>query len=397
MSAPRRISILGATGSVGLATLDLVSRAPEGAYRIIALTANRNAADLAKLARRHGAQFAAVADPAAGAALEEALSGSGVRCGAGPEAIIEAAAMDAGWVMAAIVGAAGLRPAMAAIETGAVIALANKECLVCAGDLFMQAAGRRGAAVLPVDSEHNAVFQALNAGQKGHVRRIVLTASGGPFLNWPLERMRLARVEDALAHPVWSMGDKISIDSATMMNKGLEVIEACRLFDLSPAQVDVVVHPQSIIHGMVEYQDGSLIAQMGSPDMRIPIAAALAWPERMPTPAARLDLAAVGRLDFMAPDPERFPALDLARAALEAGEGATAALNAANEVAVEAFLNERIGLLDICAAVADALETAEAEETLPKRFSGFDQVFDVDARARRLAMAAIARRESQRG
>lgn len=385
MSAARRISVLGATGSVGLATLDLIRRAPRGQYGIVALTANSNAAALANLAREFRPEIAVVADPGAGQQLAAALEGTGIAWACGRGALIEAAGMDADWVMAAIVGSAGLMATAAALRDGATLAIANKECLVCAGTLFMQTARARGATVLPVDSEHNAIFQAMRAEHAAHVVRIILTASGGPFRDWPMERMATVSRADALAHPVWEMGEKISIDSATMMNKGLEVIEACRLFDLAPDQVDVVVHPQSIVHGLVEYADGSVLAQLGSPDMRIPIASALAWPQRMETPAERLDLARLSRLDFEAPAPDRFPALRVAREALEHGEGATAALNAANEAAVAAFLAGRIGFLDIVRTVSDVLSAMDRRETLPKRFSAFDEALDVDARARSVA------------
>ncbi|MEE2567533.1 1-deoxy-D-xylulose-5-phosphate reductoisomerase [Hyphobacterium marinum] len=391
MSAPRRISVLGATGSVGLATLDLVRRAPQGTFEIVALTAHRNVEGLADLAREFSPEIAVAADPQCGSALSDALAGTSVRTACGPDALIEAAGMDADWVMAAIVGSAGLMASAAALRPGAALAIANKECLVCSGDLFMQTARARGATVLPVDSEHNAIFQALRDEHRGHVSRITLTASGGPFRDWPADRMAGVTRRDALAHPVWEMGEKISIDSATMMNKGLEVIEACRLFDLAPAKVDVVVHPQSIVHGLVEYGDGSVLAQLGTPDMRIPIASTLAWPERMETPAERLDLARLSRLDFETPDPERFPALRVAREALEHGEGATAALNAANEVAVAAFLAGRTGFLDIVRTVEDVLSAMDRRETLPKRFSAFDEALDIDARARRVADEMIGR------
>lgn len=378
----RLISILGATGSVGTATLDLIGRAPEGRYQLVALTAHSNVAALADLARQFRPEIAVVADAAKGAELSAALSGTGIETAAGAEALIEAAARPVDWTMGAIVGAAGLEPAAAALQSGASLALANKECLVCAGEYFIDLAKQRGATILPVDSEHNAIFQSIYPGQDKFIRKITLTASGGPFRDWPMEKMKSVSREDALAHPVWSMGDKISIDSATLMNKGLEVIEACRLFALPPEQVDVVVHRQSVIHGLVEYIDGSVLAQLGSPDMRIPIASALSWPERIDTPAERLDLARIGQLDFEAPDDNRFPALRIAREALLAGEGATAALNAANEVAVAAFLDRRIGFLDIPLLVEDCLEQLDKQQHLPQRFNGLAAALHVDALAR---------------
>ena len=384
----RRISILGATGSVGTATLDLISRAEPGRFDVVALTAHSNVAALADLARTYRPDIAVIGDVAYASALEAALAGTGIETAAGPEALIDAAARPVDYTMAAIVGSAGLRPAAAALQSGSILALANKECLVCAGDFFMDLARQRGARILPVDSEHNAIFQAIYPGHDKHIRRIILTASGGPFRDWPVEKMKGVSRADALAHPVWSMGDKISIDSATLMNKGLEVIEACRLFGLPSEQVDIVVHRQSVIHGLVEYIDGSVLAQLGSPDMRIPIASTLAWPERMETPAQPLDLAALSRLDFEAPDESRFPALRIARDALLAGEGATACLNAANEVAVGAFLGDQIGFLDIPGLVADCLDTMGRNAMLPKRFSGIEDALEVD----RLARDIVARR-----
>lgn len=384
----RRISILGATGSVGSATLDLISRAPPGTFDIVALTANANVAALAEIARIHRPEIAVIGDERLAGELADALSGTGIETAAGPDALIEAASRPVDYTMAAIVGAAGLRPTAAALQSGSILALANKECLVCAGDYFMDLAAERGARILPVDSEHNAIFQAIYPGHDKHIRRIILTASGGPFRDWPKERMAGVSRADALAHPVWSMGDKISIDSATLMNKGLEVIEACRLFRLPPEQVDVVVHRQSVIHGLVEYIDGSVLAQLGSPDMRIPIASTLAWPGRMETPAKPLDLATLARLDFEAPDENRFPALRIAREALLAGEGATSCLNAANEIAVGAFLAGRIGFLDISGLVSDCLEAMDCQSMLPKRFAGIDDALDVD----RLARDIVSRR-----
>jgi 1-deoxy-D-xylulose-5-phosphate reductoisomerase len=386
----RRISILGATGSVGSATLDLVERADEGTFEIVALTANRNVEALAAIARKHRPQIAVIGDAGAGAALAEALAGSGIETAAGPEALIEAAARPVDWTMAAIVGSAGLEPTAAALQKGAAVALANKECLVCAGEYFIDLAAKRGAAILPVDSEHNAIFQSIYPGHDRFIRSITLTASGGPFRDWPREKMTSVTREDALAHPVWSMGDKISIDSATLMNKGLEVIEACRLFSLPSRQVEVVIHRQSVIHGLVEYIDGSVLAQLGSPDMRIPIASALSWPDRIETPAEGLDLARIGQLDFEPPDDTRFPALRIARNALEAGEGATAALNAANEIAVAAFLNGQVGFLDIARLVSDCLDALDRDLALPKRFGDIAEALQVDKRARDWTRAALS-------
>jgi 1-deoxy-D-xylulose-5-phosphate reductoisomerase len=386
----RSITILGATGSVGLATLDLIGAAPEGTYTLTALTANTRAAELAGLALRWRPRFTALADPAQASVLGAALAGSGLAWGAGPQAVAEAAAMDSDWTMAAIVGAAGLAPTLAAVERGKLVALANKEALVCAGSLFMDCARRSGAVILPVDSEHNAIFQALGGADARKVRRIILTASGGPFRKVSREVMARASVRDAVSHPVWSMGAKISVDSATMMNKGLEVIEACHLFSLPPEKVDVIVHPESIVHGLVEHIDGGLLAQMGSPDMRTPIAHALGWPQRLETAVSRLDLPTLGRLTFEAPDPERFPALDLARAAFNAGGSSPVILNAANEVAVDAFLNGHVGFLDIAAIVADSLDRGEG--AVRGQVNDFEAVYAVDAAARELAASLVEAR-----
>src|SRR5580704_3648417 len=350
------ITLLGATGSVGTSTIDLV-RMQRDRFRVEAVTAQRNAVALARLALDLGAKFAVVAEPGCYGELKDALAGTGIEAAAGADAIVEAAQRPADWVMAAITGAAGLRATMAALERGATVALANKECLVCAGTLFMQRAAATGAIVLPVDSEHNAIFQALSAGQRGDVSRIILTASGGPFRTASLAEMRTATVQQALRHPNWSMGAKVTIDSATMMNKGLELIEAHHLFGFASDQIDIVVHPQSIVHGIVEYRDGSMIAQLGPPDMRVPIANCLAWPERM-AGAARLDLAQMATLTFEPPDPKRFPALSLARAALAAGNGAPTVLNAANEIAVQAFIDGGLGFAGIAALVEVTMERA---------------------------------------
>jgi len=375
----KTITVLGATGSVGTSTLDLIERSPD-AFRVVALTANSDVERLASAALRTRARRAVVADESRLPALRDAVAGSGIEAAGGDAAVAEAAAMGADVTVAAIVGCAGLRPAMAAVEQGGTLALANKEALVSAGDVMNAAVQRSGATLLPVDSEHSAIFQCLDARLAGRVSRIVLTASGGPFRDRSLEDMRAITPAQAVAHPNWSMGAKISVDSATMMNKGLELIEAYHLFPVASEQIEIVVHRQSVIHSMVEYVDGSVLAQLGTPDMRTPIAYALAWPDRMATPGERLDLVRVGRLDFEAPDEERFPALRLAREALEAGGARPAILNAANEVAVDAFLKGRIGYLEIAAIVADTLERFD-----PPAPSSLDAVLDVDREARALA------------
>ena len=372
----RSISIFGATGSVGLSTLDLV-RQHRDAYRVVALTANGNAADLAALAKEFDAEIAVVADEAAYPALKDALAGTNIKAAAGPVALVEAARMGADWTMAAIVGCAGLPPTMAAIEAGKTVALANKEALVSAGELMMAAVARSGATLLPVDSEHNAIFQCLAGGNISQVRKITLTASGGPFRTYTLDQMRAVTPAQAVAHPNWDMGAKISVDSATMMNKGLELIEAHHLFPIGLDNIDVLVHPQSVIHSMVEYHDRSTLAQMGSPDMRIPIASALAWPDRIETNCQPLDLATIGRLDFEAPDLDRFPALKLARTAIQEGGAKPAILNAANEIAVAAFLAGRIGFLDIADMVSSTLDGYS-----PNAPHSLDHLFSVDAAAR---------------
>ena len=375
----KTITILGATGSVGSSTLDLVEREPER-FQVLALTANCDADKLAKAAIRTNAKRAVVADESCLGDLRAALAGTGIEATGGRTALLEAAAMGADWTMAAIVGCAGLEPVMAAVAKGGTVVLANKEPLVSAGDVVLAAAAKHGATLLPADSEHNAIFQCFDPARVERVRRIILTASGGPFRDWPTEKMRAVTVEQAVAHPNWSMGAKISVDSATMMNKGLELIEAARLFPVAHDRIEIILHRQSVIHSMVEYVDGSVLAQLGPPDMRTPIAHCLAWPDRMETPMAPLDLVAIGRLDFEAPDPVRFPALALARRALDAGGARPAILNAANEVAVAAFLARRIGFLEIAAIVADTLDRYDppAPETL-------DDVLLVDAETRKLA------------
>lgn len=379
----RTVTVLGVTGSVGMSTVDLLKRG-NGKYRVEAVTANKNAADLAKIARELNARFAVVADPSAYGELKDALSGTGIQAASGEAALIEAAERPADWVMAAVSGSVGLKPTLAAAKRGATVALANKECLVCAGGLFMRTVAAYGATLLPVDSEHNAIFQALTAGPREDVSRIVITASGGPFRTWTREQMRAAKLEQALKHPNWSMGPKITIDSATMFNKVLELVEAHHLFAIEPAKLAVLVHPQSIIHGMVEYRDGSVVAQLGSPDMRIPIAHCLAWPTRIDGPAAKLDLAAIGSLTFEAPDPERFPALELGRRALEVGGAAPTILNAANEVAVAAFIAGRIGFGGIADLVEATLDAAERRNATAEP-QDIDEALAVDHMARSLA------------
>ena len=354
----RRIAILGATGSIGKSTLDLVERSPDR-FEVVAVTAATNTEALADIARRTGAKLAVVADEARLPDLQSRLAGTSCRAAAGEPALIEAASAEAELVIAAIVGCAGLTPAMAAVEAGRTVALANKEALVTAGKLMTGAAARAGATLLPVDSEHNAIFQCLAGSRKEDVSRIILTASGGPFRTASAETINAATPAQAIAHPNWSMGEKISVDSATLMNKGLELIEAHYLFGLPSERIEIVIHPQSVIHSMVEFVDGSVLAQLGSPDMRIPIAYALAWPERLETPAQRLDLAAVGRLDFEEPDLERFPALRLAREALERSGAAPIVLNAANEVAVASFLEGAIRFADIARIVEEALQESD--------------------------------------
>ena len=375
----KRVTILGATGSVGTSTLDLIEREPER-FDVLAVTANCDVQRLAAIAIRTNARRAVVADESCLEALRAALAGTGIEAAGGATAVCEAAAMGADWTMAAIVGCAGLRPVMAALESGSTVALANKEALVSAGDVVTAATRRHNTRLLPVDSEHNAVFQCFDHAAPHRVKRVILTASGGPFRDTPSEAMRSITPAQAVAHPNWSMGAKISVDSATLMNKGLELIEAFHLFPITHDQLDVIVHRQSVIHSMVEYIDGSVLAQLGTPDMRTPIAHTLAWPDRMETPGPRLDLAQIGRLDFEEPDVERFPALALAKAALAAGGARPAILNAANEIAVAAFLGGKIGFLEIAAIVADTLDRYD-----PAAPATLDEVLAVDGEARRLA------------
>ncbi len=381
----RRISIFGATGSVGTSTLDLVGRDAD-AWQVVALTAHSDVDALAAVAKAHRAEVAVIGREERHADLKAALAGTGIRAEAGPQALVDVARLDVDWTMAAIVGTAGLEPTLAALERGHSVALANKESLVSAGALMMQAVRSSGATLLPVDSEHNAIFQCLAGGRMEDVRRITLTASGGPFRSYTREQMAAVTPAQAVKHPNWSMGAKISIDSATMMNKGLELIEADHLFPVGLDNIDILVHPQSVIHSMVEYRDCSTLAQLGSPDMRIPIAHALAWPRRIATPCRPLDLVAIGRLDFEAPDPTRFPGLRLAREAARAGGGHPATLNAANEVAVAAFLAGRIGFLDIAAIVEEVLAGYSAP--VPRSIA---DILEADGDARRAASRIVER------
>ncbi|MFB9267933.1 1-deoxy-D-xylulose-5-phosphate reductoisomerase [Bradyrhizobium erythrophlei] len=387
VSDMRSVTVLGATGSIGDSTMDLL-RGARDRYRVEALTANSNVEGLVKLAKEFGARFAAIADPARLSELKDALAGTRIECGAGEGAIIEAAARPADWVMAAVSGAAGLKPALAAVDRGASVALANKECLVCAGDFFMERAAKAGACILPADSEHNALFQALGSGNREELVRVIITASGGPFRTWSAADIEQATLEQALKHPNWSMGQKITIDSASMMNKGLEVIEASYLFALAPDEIDVLVHPQSIIHGMVEFSDRSVVAQLGAPDMRIPIAHCLGWPDRIVGPSARLDLAKIGQLTFEAPDFERFPGLRLAYEALRTGNGATTVYNAANEVAVAAFIAGKIRFGAIARLVEATMNDWIRSGNLAPLESA-DDAISVDHNARNKAAALL--------
>ena len=384
MEMIRRVTVLGATGSVGASTLDLVGRDPER-FPVEALTAGSNVERLIELARLHRPRFVAIADESRYGALKQGLAGTGIAVGAGDTAVMEAADRPAGWVMAAIVGSVGLKPTFAAIRRGALVALANKESLVCAGALMTDEAKKRGAKLLPVDSEHNAIFQVFEDLRRDSVEKLVLTCSGGPFRTWSLEQMARATPAEAVKHPTWSMGSKISVDSATLMNKGLEVIEAHHLFAVPEERIEVVVHPQSVLHSLVAYRDGSVLGQLGTPDMRVPISYALAWPERIETPAARLDLAKVGQLTFEMPDPIRFPALELARRALQTGGAAPTILNAANEVAVHGFLTGRLGFLDIAKVVENTLGSVTAPAP-----TSIDEVRAIDAEVRARAGARLA-------
>jgi 1-deoxy-D-xylulose-5-phosphate reductoisomerase len=375
----KSITILGATGSIGTSTLDLIIRNPQ-AFEIVALTAQTDVAGLAAAARDCGAKHAVIGDDTRYEALRDALSGSGITIAAGSDAVVEAASMNADWTMAAIVGCAGMMPVLAALKRGKSVALANKEALVSAGALMIEAAKASGATLLPVDSEHNAIFQCLDRSAPAGVAKIILTASGGPFRTWSKADMADVTPAQAVKHPNWSMGAKISVDSATMMNKGLELIEAWHLFGLPSDRLDILVHPQSVIHSMVEYVDGSVLAQLGSPDMRTPIAHTLAWPQRMETPSAKLNLAEIGKLEFETPDIERFPSLRLARSAMEAGGAQPAILNAANEVAVAGFLGGRTRFGEISTIVESVLERYQ-----PQSPTCVDDVLNIDREARRNA------------
>lgn len=379
----RSVTILGSTGSVGCNTVDLLARQPEK-FSVEALTANRNVALLAEQARALRPRMVAIADGSLYADLKDALAGLSIEVAAGPAAIIEAASRPAEWVMASIVGAAGLEPTMAAIRRGAIIGLANKECLVCAGELMMADIKTYGAKLVPVDSEHSAIYQVFDFENADKVETIILTASGGPFRCLEADEMAKVTPAQAVAHPNWDMGAKISVDSATMMNKGLELIEAFHLFPVEIEQIEIVVHPQSVIHSLVAYVDGSVLAQLGQPDMRTPIAYALAWPDRMQAPAPRLRLSEVGNLTFEEPDERKFPALRLAREALRLGGAAPIVLNAANEIAVESFLSEQIGFLDISRIVEQTMEKAD-----PVRLSSLADVIDIDEEARARACSLI--------
>jgi 1-deoxy-D-xylulose-5-phosphate reductoisomerase len=385
----RSVTILGSTGSIGQNTIDLLQRNRD-AFTVEALTANRNPKLLAEQARAVGARFVAIGEPAYYPSLKEALAGTGIEIACGPQSLVEAAERPAEWVMAGIVGAAGLAPTLAAIRRGVTVAFANKEVLVCAGSLVMDEVARYGATLLPVDSEHNAIWQCFDRDRAETIDRIILTASGGPFRERTLDDMRGVTPAEAVAHPNWNMGAKISVDSATMMNKGLELIEAHHLFQLPPDRVDIVVHAQSIVHGAVVYRDGSVLAQLGSPDMRTPIAYALAWPGRITAPTKRLDLAAIGKLTFEPPDERRFPALRVAREALARGGGAPTVLNAANETAVHAFLEGRIGFLEIVETVESTLAAVSADH-----LESLEDVYKYDQAARDAA-ARLTRQNAPR-
>lgn len=393
-SGPRRITILGSTGSIGESTLSVLEHAEklgEANFEIEALTANRNIEKLVEQARKFKPKFVAVADESLGDELRAALAGLEIEVGAGPQAVEDAACRDADWVMAAIVGAAGLRPTLKAAERGADIALANKECLVCAGDVVTAAIRKAGGTLLPVDSEHNAIFQVFDFNQPDRVSRLILTASGGPFRTWTKEAMASATPAQAVAHPNWSMGAKISVDSATMMNKGLELIEAAHIFPVDHEKIEILVHPQSVIHSMVEYVDGSVLAQLGTPDMRTPIATTLAWPNRTASPSAALNFAQVATLTFEDPDLVRFPSLVLARHAIRSGGIMPAALNAANEVAVASFLAGRLKFLDI-AVISEQVLEGSARLNSQSTLSTLEEAMEADARARRMAEECVASR-----
>jgi 1-deoxy-D-xylulose-5-phosphate reductoisomerase len=385
-----RVSILGATGSVGDSTLDVISAGAPGApeFEVVALTANTNVEALARAAIETRAEVAVIANETLYGELKSMLAGTGIEAAAGSDALVEAASRPADRVVAAIVGIAGLPSTLAAVRQGTMVALANKESLVCAGPLLREEARRTGARLLPIDSEHNAIFQVLDRPQR--VEKLILTASGGPFRSSSMSEMAAVTPEQACAHPNWDMGAKISVDSATMMNKGLELIEAAYLFEIPEPRIEVLVHPQSIIHSLVAYDDGSVLAQLGLPDMRTPISYALSWPDRMPLPGVeRLDLAKIGRLDFLPPDPQRFPALKAARAAVSAGGGAPIALNGANEVAVAAFLQRRVGFLTIAQVAGEVLDDFLKNRTAAAAPESFEAVFEIDRLSRELALKKL--------
>lgn len=398
MTLRRKVSILGSTGSIGVSTLDLLAQAKaQGSadVQIIALTAGKNVEALIAQALAWRPVMAVIEDEAGFEALRSGLAGTGIGVGCGAGAVLEAAGMEAEWVMSAIVGVAGLPPTVAAVKAGATVGLANKESIVCAGLALIQMAKQYGSTIIPVDSEHSAIFQVLQNNPTNRVSRLILTASGGPFRTWTREAMAEVTPGQAVAHPKWSMGAKISVDSATMMNKGLEMIEASYLFAMPQNKIDVLVHPESVIHSLVEYQDGSTLAQLGPPDMRSPISVALAWPDRLPWPAAPLNLVEIGRLNFEAPDLDRFPSISLAREALMRGGGAPAAMNAANEVAVAAFLDGHLGFLDIAAVTEETLDQMNGAGDL-----GGDPDIDMqtailtDASARRVAARIVSQRSN---
>ena len=398
MTLRRRVSILGSTGSIGVSTLDLLAQAKahgSAEVEVIALTAGKNVQDLIAQALAWRPAMAVIEDAAGFEALKSGLAGTGIAIGYGASAVLEAAGMDADWVMSAIVGVAGLPPTVAAVKTGATVGLANKESIVCAGLSLIQLAKQHGSTIIPVDSEHSAIFQVLQNNATNRVSRLILTASGGPFRTWTREAMARVTPQQAVAHPNWSMGAKISVDSATMMNKGLEMIEASYLFAMPQDQIDVLIHPESVIHSLVEYQDGSTLAQLGPPDMRSPISVALAWPDRLPWPAPPLNLAEIGRLNFEAPDQERFPTIGLARAALLRGGGAPAAMNAANEVAVAAFLDQRLGFLDIAAVTEETLGQMNGAGDLSGNPDiDMQTAILTDASARRVAADIVSQRSN---
>jgi 1-deoxy-D-xylulose-5-phosphate reductoisomerase len=389
LGAVKSVSVLGATGSVGQNTLDLIGRNPRH-FKVVALTAKHNWERLAELAVEHAAELAVIAEESRYDDLKERLAGTGIAVAAGMPGLIEAALRPADCVMAGLMGAAGLRPTLAAVSQGRRVALANKECLVSAGDIFMQAVRTAQTELIPVDSEHSAAFQAIAGAAPETIERIVLTASGGPFRTWSLEQLALATPSEALRHPNWSMGPKISVDSATLMNKGLELIEAYHLFGIEADKLEIVVHPQSIVHALVGYRDGSMLAQLSSPDMRTPIALSLAWPQRMQAPTKRLDLVELGQLSFERPDEQRFQAIGLARAAMRRGGMAPAVLNAANEIAVEAFLAGRLGFLQIAQLVAETLTEAERCGFLAQS-ADLAAVLETDAATRQLALNLLER------